>query len=136
MDWTTLYPMLGALLGSFVTGGLMFLAQRTAQRNENIRHTRKLAVDLAVAEWQRHFDRSADYERAGAKVVFRPVEQYFIRYLPTLEILLRENTTGNDIESIIADLNAAIARGDEVLAGLRYRECSVFSSKEPSQPGE
>lgn len=125
MDNISLYAALGAFLGALVSGCFVLAAQRLAQRNENLRHARKLALELAVAEWQRHFDYLKNRALAGEEVTFRSVEEYFIAFLPTVSTLLKLCERGVDPDTVIRELDQATVWEERVRAGLRVRHHSV-----------
>ena len=125
MDNVSLYAALGAFLGALISGGAVFAAQIVAQRNENLRHARKLALELAIAEWQRHFDYLKDRETEGNRVRMRPVDEYFITYLPTLETLLSLKGRNIDPETICCELNKATAWQQRVRSGRNILHHSI-----------
>ena len=108
MDWTTLFPMFGALLGSAVTGAAMYLAQRAAQKNENLRNARKLAVDLAIAEWTRQTELIENDKLAGSGKAFPPIDGHFLSYLLLVEALLgNDPVSGEEAENIACNIRHA-----------------------------
>ncbi len=50
--WEKFSPMLGALLGSLITGGLMLVGQIAGAYFEDTRKLRNLAYESAMQEWQ------------------------------------------------------------------------------------
>lgn len=125
MENISLYAALGAFLGALVSGCFVFAAQRLAQRNENLRHARKLALELAIAEWQRHFDYLKDRAAAGDKVALRPVDEYFIAFLPTVETLLNLRERNVDPDTVSRELDQATVWEERVRAGRNIRHHSL-----------
>lgn len=103
MDWTPymsgFFALGGVALGGMVSYGL----QIYAQGKEEVRHARKLALDLAVAEWKNQYIRRRDFQPTVADL---PVSVYLAGYTPFIEKFLaaaKKGSTPKNLASLIKE---------------------------------
>ena len=112
-----LYSGLAAILGALVVALGNFLAQRIAQRNENIRHSKNLAYEFAFQEWKFVCETRIDTARqAGVGCALPPLGAYqlyslaFDKFMGELDMA---TASGADIVSVLEKLRA---RHDELVS--------------------
>jgi hypothetical protein len=79
MDW--IIPAITAaagISGAFIMGCFNLRTQKTAQRNENIRHARKIAYEAAMMEWRGAFNHARERVSPDESVITVPTPETFI----------------------------------------------------------
>lgn len=131
MDWILPLITAGAALGGAAIGGCYALAsQRIAQRNENLRHARRIAYETAVKEWE------------GAR--YWAIRQYDVDYtgpkikgpLPSLDDFIIHHLSLTDALDKIDPLTASAESLDTLSARLWQREHDLFTRQHARQKSQ
>lgn len=124
MDWSLymsgFFALGGALLGGLVT----IFVQFWAQRKEDARHTRRLALIAATTEWTKHFELLRDVEKTtGTEKLYRPFSDYLIVHLSLMGGLVERDLMGTDPCNIAAFLMDMDKKQDELFEKYKRPKC-------------
>jgi len=90
MDWSTFFEALPsgvyALLGTLFGGLITFFIQMFAHKREELRHARRLALEMAIAEWRSQHIRNKDTLPIREDL---PVSVFLAGYTPFVEQFLK-----------------------------------------------
>jgi hypothetical protein len=125
MDWVLpAVTALAAFMGAMFSGFFVLRAQSIAQRNENIRHTRKVAYEAAVHQWSAwhrvYVERHARKTLAGGEML-PSLEDYIVAqilFLDSLDRLPLSKASDEEIANLFQQSGARIKR----IADLRRKD--------------
>lgn len=146
MDWTVTVMitaitattgLVAGLGGAAIAGHFMVKAQKVAQREENIRHTRKVTYDAALREWseymaivQRDIDCARSKSIACHAVPFPVFDDWLIHRISLAEALAEIDISNAGSEVIIPIINRLRVRTEEIKAFRKTLEKEIRQAKE------
>ena len=88
---TGFFALGGTLLGGLIT----YFVQRNVQRNEHVRHMRKLAFDAAIVAWREQVE-SGEHPRHD----IQPLQDFIVAYLVFADAALQNIGAHSTIEDL------------------------------------
>lgn len=102
--------VIGAIVGSGITGFFGYLAILLQRRSEERRQIRQLAVEVAVKNWQLHID------MAGSDVARIPsLDVYLMHAMKIITIIDGNNRTAEQIRKDIGDVIEVTAAAENAI---------------------